>query len=132
MDWQCNRARYVLGTILLTVCVHGQEPAPLKLTKHIDLAGVDAVAFGSDFYAGWPESIIKWWRAGRWARESAVPIKGFSTWPTWFQSPVDYPNLIEGMKRRGMKSDEIAKIAHGNWLRLFRQSFVPNSNRANT
>src|ERR1043166_1733517 len=41
MDWQCNRARYVLGTILLTVCVHGQEPAPLKLTKHIDLAGVD-------------------------------------------------------------------------------------------
>jgi membrane dipeptidase len=98
----------------------------------VDLAGIDAVALGSDFYAGWPESIIKWWRAGRWARESAVPIKGFSTWPTWFQSPIDYPNLLEGMARRGMKADEVAKIAHGNWLRLFRQSFVPKNNRANT
>ena len=90
-----------------------------------DRAGVDAVAFGSDFYTGWPESVIKWWRAGRWSRESAIPIKGFSAWPSWFKSPADYPKILEGMANRGFKPDEIAKIAGGNWLRLFEQSFTP-------
>jgi membrane dipeptidase len=90
----------------------------------VDLVGVDAVGFGTDYYDGWPVSEIKWWRAGRWSRESAVPIKGFSEWPTWFQSPVDFPNIVGGLQNRGFKSNEIAKIAGGNWLRLFRDSFV--------
>jgi microsomal dipeptidase-like Zn-dependent dipeptidase len=83
----------------------------------VDLVGSDAVAFGSDFYTGWPESQLMWWRAGRWSRESAVPIRGFSKWPFWFQSPADYPAIIEAM--------EIRKIAGGNWLRLFRETFEP-------
>lgn len=90
-----------------------------------DLAGIDAVGLGTDYYDGWPVSEIKWWRAGRWSRESAVPIKGFSDWPAWFKSPVDFPVLMEGMEKRGFSADEISKISGGNWLRLFRQSFVP-------
>ena len=91
----------------------------------VDLVGADHVGLGTDFYDGWPESQIKWWRAGRWARESAIPIKGFSKWPSWFQSPVDFPNILEGLDRRGFSNDEIAKIAGGNWLALFREGFVP-------
>jgi membrane dipeptidase len=91
----------------------------------VDLVGVNAVGLGTDYYDGWPESQIKWWRAGRWARESAIPIKGFSKWPTWFQSPVDFPILIEALEKRGFSSEDVAKIAGGNWLRLFRESFVP-------
>lgn len=91
----------------------------------VDAMGIDAVGFGTDFYTGWPESEIKWWRAGRWARESAVPIKGFSAWPEWFPSPVAFPAVIDGLERRGFSSEEIAKIAGGNWLRLFRESFQP-------
>ena len=91
----------------------------------VDLAGIDAVGLGTDFYDGWPESQIKWWRAGRWARESAIPLKGFSKWPTWFQSPVDFPNILEGLENRGFSGEEVAKIAGGNWLRLFRDGFVP-------
>ncbi|WP_201839623.1 dipeptidase [Microvirga zambiensis] len=90
-----------------------------------DLVGVDTIGFGTDYYDGWPESQIKWWRAGRWSRESAIPIKGFSAWPTWFKSSVDFPNILEGMEKRGFSSEEIAKIAGGNWVRLFRDSFVP-------
>jgi Zn-dependent dipeptidase, microsomal dipeptidase homolog len=93
----------------------------------VDLAGVDAVGFGTDFYDGWPESQIMWWRAGRWSRESAVPIKGFSRWPSWFQSPADFPNIIEAMEKKGFSSEEIAKIAGQNWLRMFREGFVPLS-----
>ena len=81
-----------------------------------DLVGADKVGFGSDYYDGWPVSEIKWWRAGRWARESAVPIVGFSAWPSWFKSPADFPNILEGMRRRGFADTEIAQIAGGNWL----------------
>jgi membrane dipeptidase len=91
----------------------------------VDLMGIDAVGIGTDFYAGWPESEIKWWRAGRWARESAVPIKGFSAWPDWFPSPVAFPNIIDGLERRGFNAGEVAKFAGGNWLRLFRDGFQP-------
>jgi membrane dipeptidase len=91
----------------------------------VNLVGIDAVGLGTDYYEGWPVSEIKWWRAGRWARESAVPIVGFSSWPSWFQSPVDFPNLFEALERRGFSATELDKIAGGNWLRLFRESFVP-------
>jgi microsomal dipeptidase-like Zn-dependent dipeptidase len=91
----------------------------------VDLVGADMVGLGTDYYEGWPESEIKWWRAGRWARESAVPIKGFSAWPTWFQSSVDFPKIFDAMSKRGFSAEEIVKIAGGNWLRLFGQSFVP-------
>ncbi|EIM73487.1 dipeptidase [Nitratireductor aquibiodomus RA22] len=91
----------------------------------VETIGIDAVGIGTDFYDGWPVSEIKWWRAGRWARESAVPITGFSSWPDWFTSPVDFPVLIEALEKRGFSSDEVAKIAGGNWLRLFRESFSP-------
>jgi microsomal dipeptidase-like Zn-dependent dipeptidase len=89
-----------------------------------NMVGVEAVGFGSDYYNGWPESEIKWWRAGRWSRESAVPITGFSAWPDWFRSGADFPGILRGMQRRGFLPDEIAKIAGGNWLRLFRDSFA--------
>lgn len=91
----------------------------------VDLVGVDAVGLGTDYYDGWPESEIKWWRAGRWARESAIPITGFSKWPSWFQSPTDFPTLLDGLARRGFTSAEVTKIAGDNWLRLFRESFEP-------
>lgn len=91
----------------------------------VDLVGADHVGLGTDFYDGWPESQIKWWRAGRWARESAIPIKGFSKWPSWFQSPVDFPNILEGLEKRGFSGEEIAGIVGGNWLKLFREGFVP-------
>lgn len=91
----------------------------------VDRIGVDAVALGTDFYDGWPVSIIKWWRAGRWARESAVPIKGFSDWPAWFKSPRDFPNILNGLEKRGFSQSDIAKIAGENWLRMFRDGFKP-------
>jgi microsomal dipeptidase-like Zn-dependent dipeptidase len=96
----------------------------------VDLIGVDSVGFGTDFYTGWPEGIIKWWRAGRWSRESAVPIRGFSDWPTWFRSPTDYLHLVENLERRGFNAEERAKLAGGNWLRMFRDAFKPAGGNA--
>lgn len=91
----------------------------------VQLIGPDHVGLGTDFYDGWPVSEIKWWRAGRWARESAVPIKGFSAWPSWFRSPRDFPALLDALAARGYSEEEVGKIAGENWLRLFRESFHP-------
>lgn len=93
----------------------------------VERVGVDAVGFGTDFYTGWPESALMWWRAGRWARESAVPIRGFSAWPQWFQSPASFPALLAHMEKRGFAPDDIRKIAGANWLRLFGESFGPET-----
>lgn len=90
----------------------------------VDRIGIDSVAMGTDFYAGWPLSAILWWRAGRFARESAVPITGFSAWPSFFQSPADFPKLVHGLESRGFKKDEVNKFIGGNWLRLFGEVFA--------
>lgn len=89
----------------------------------VERIGIDHVGFGTDFYTGWPESEITWWRAGRWARTSPIPVKGFSAWPSWFQSPVDFPCILEALDKRGFSRGEIAKIAGENWLRLFERIF---------
>lgn len=120
----------VLGLSMYPKIMRGGSSCTLDgfldmLAWTVDRIGVDAVGLGSDYYDGWPESVIKWWRAGRWSRESAVPIKGFSQWPDWFRSSADFQNLIEGMEKRGFQSAEIDKIAGGNWIRLFEESFVP-------
>lgn len=92
----------------------------------IERIGVDHVAFGTDYHVGYPDSILKWWRAGRWARESPVPITGgLVSWPEWFRSPAHFPGILEGLAGRGLSAEEIDKIASGNWLRLFRETFGP-------
>ncbi len=92
----------------------------------VDLIGVDHVAFGTDFYSGHGPEAITWWRAGRWARQSPVKISAsFSEWPSWFRSPADFPSLLDGLRHKGFNEDEVARIAGGNWLRLFDESFGP-------
>jgi microsomal dipeptidase-like Zn-dependent dipeptidase len=92
-----------------------------------DLVGIDAIGFGTDYYDGHPVSMIKWWRAGRFARESPVPIKGgLSEWPAWFKNPSHFQTVIEALRSRGLSEADLAKIAHGNWRRLFAQTFLPS------
>lgn len=94
----------------------------------VELLGVDAVGVGTDYYTGYSDSIIKWWRAGRWARQSPVPITGgIAEWPQWFRSPAQFPTLLDGLTARGFSDDEVAKITGGNWLCLFRATFEPAS-----
>ena len=86
--------------------------------------GIDSIAFGTDFYDGWPVENITWWRAGRWARQSPLNIPStFSEWPDWFRSPADFPGVLQGLRDKGFTDEDVAKIAGGNWLRLFRESF---------
>jgi microsomal dipeptidase-like Zn-dependent dipeptidase len=87
---------------------------------------IDAVGFGTDYYTDYSEDAIAWWRAGRWARQSPLrsPNK-LSSWPDWFRSPEDFPDLLEELGKRSFSESDIAKISGGNWLRLYKESFAP-------
>ncbi|GLU48740.1 membrane dipeptidase [Nocardiopsis ansamitocini] len=93
----------------------------------IDQLGVEHVAFGTDFYTGYDASMVKWWRAGRWGRESPIPIGDGPVveWPSWFSSPEAFPGVLEALVDRGLSRDELALVAGGNWMRLFEQGFQP-------
>lgn len=121
----------VIGLSLYPKIMHGGSESTLEdfcamVEWSAERFGIDAVGFGSDFYTGYPVEQVTWWRAGRWARES--PLKApsaFSPWPAWFRSPEAFPNLLAALRARGFSSTDTAKIAGGNWLRLFRESFGP-------
>ena len=86
--------------------------------------GIDVVGFGTDFNTGHPPEAITWWRAGRWARAS--PLAGvLASWPPYFDSPAKFPGVLAALRERGFSGEDLRKIAGGNWLRLFRDSFGP-------
>lgn len=94
----------------------------------IDTIGIDHVAFGTDFYTGYDVSMVEWWRAGRWGRQSPVPIDYDAPvveWPQWFESPEAFPQVISALSDSGLSDEHLGQILGGNWLRLFEQTFSP-------
>jgi len=92
----------------------------------VEKFGINHVGFGTDFHKGHAESLITWWRAGRWARES--PLKApskLSSWPEWFKTPNQFPEILDALRAKGLLEEDLAKICGKNWLRLFRESFSP-------
>ena len=101
----------------------------------VDRIGVDHVGFGTDYCPGHPPTIRTWWRYARWSRESAPAAQmvraSHEGWQDWFRSPADFPNIREGLAKRGFSDAEAAKILGGNWLRLFSEAFEPASATGN-
>lgn len=90
----------------------------------VEKYGIDAVGFGTDFNKGHPPEAITWWRAGRFLRASPVAGK-LAVWPEYFDSPAKFPGVLDALRKKGFSEEHLAKIAGGNWLRLFRESFGP-------
>jgi microsomal dipeptidase-like Zn-dependent dipeptidase len=93
----------------------------------IDRIGVDAVAIGTDYCPGHPNSVRTWWRYARWSRESApaeqMKIAPHEGWSDWMKTPAGLQNIVAELDRRRLSSEDIDKIMGGNWLRLFRETF---------
>lgn len=70
------------------------------LEHMVEIAGIDAVAIGSDF-------------------------DGVDVLPTDLQDPRDLVHLVERMQRAGWTDSDIAKILGGNWVRVL-GSVLPN------
>jgi len=112
---------------------HGIETTESEFVDMVawtaEQVGVEHVAFGTDFYTGYGIDAVKWWRMGRWGRESPIPIDESAPvveWPTWFESPRSFPTLIEAMQEAGFTEADLQLILGGNWLRLFEHVFAPS------
>lgn len=100
----------------------------LMVAKTAGQIGVDNIGFGSDLCQNQPDSIVKWMRNGAWTNdidfgEGTKDLSGFPTQPNWFQSNLDFINIITELKDIGFSIQEIEKIAGKNWLTFFEKSF---------
>jgi len=98
------------------------------IAETVELMGVDHVGFGSDLCQDQPDSVVAWMRNGTWTRdvdfgEGAPGAEGFPEQPDWFRDNTHFRAILEGLRKVGFSQEELQKLAHGNWLRFFVESF---------
>ncbi len=93
----------------------------------VERIGVNAVAMGTDYCPGHPNSVRTWWRYARWSRENApaeqMQIAPHEGWSEWMKTQAGLHNVTAELERRGFSAAEIDQIMGGNWLRLFGETF---------
>jgi len=109
----------LVGVVFCPPFVSERAATMDDLIDHIDhirdLTGVAHIAIGPDYIDYAPELV-----AGEVTARTgkASPVIGF---PAGLETVEELPNLVEGLKKRGYKTEEIELIMGGNLLRLFQQ-----------
>lgn len=67
------------------------------IDRMVEIAGIDSVALGSDFDG--------------------------ATMPAELRDTVGLPKLLEAIRARGYSDEDLTKIAHGNWVRVLRETW---------
>lgn len=98
------------------------------VTWTIEKIGIDHVAIGSDKSINGTQKDTDWMRVGRWTRtydygagSAANPDR--PRWPDWFQTPAQYPGIVDGLRRSGLSETDLKKVLSENWLRLYGEVF---------
>lgn len=137
-----NKSREVLTALrdnggVLGICAYphligGKETTIEEFSdliiKTVEFMGEDQVGIGTDLTLNMSTDFLHWMRMGRWTHEmdygaGSKENPSWPEWPEWFQTPEDFPNIIEGLRNKGMKEEVIEKVMGGNWLRFFTESF---------
>ena len=97
----------------------------------VEKLGIDHVGIGTDMCRKLSSGYLDWMRSGRWSKEidsgeAKTAGGGWPDWPTWFQTPADFPNITRGLLDKGFSQADTAKIMGGNWLAFFRDGFGPS------
>ncbi|MDN5788206.1 membrane dipeptidase [Pseudorhodobacter sp.] len=98
------------------------------VARTVDIAGIDSVAIGTDRSHNFTAPDYAWMRMGRWTRSgdygsASAARPGKAAPPDWFQSLQDMDKIPGGLRNVGFSEEEVAKITHENWLRLYRATF---------
>lgn len=98
------------------------------VARTVDIAGIGSVAIGTDRSHNFTAPDYAWMRQGRWTRgadygasAAGKPLKAPP--PDWFQTLEDMQIIPEGLRTVGFSQEEVDKITHGNWLRLYEATF---------
>jgi membrane dipeptidase len=111
----------VVGAVAVSGFISNEQPTIAKWVDHIDhlvsVAGIDHVGIGADFYhhigklGGFP-------RIAENALESHGAMVGEFT---GMLDSEDLPGLTAELRRRGYSREDMAKIYHGNFVRVIKQ-----------
>ncbi|WP_271398165.1 membrane dipeptidase [Salinicoccus roseus] len=98
------------------------------IIQTVEFMGIDHVGLGTDLTFNMSTDFLHWMRMGRWTHEmdygaGSKNDPSWPDWPEWFQTPEDFPNIVYGLRQKGMTEEEVAKVMGGNWLRFFTDSF---------
>lgn len=86
----------------------------------INIAGEDAVGFGTDFTQGHGEEFFRYITHDKGNGRKLVDF-GKLVNPEGIRRIRDYPNLTAAMARAGWKESRIRKVLGENWLRLLKE-----------
>ena len=94
----------------------------------VEIAGIDHVGIGTDRSHNFVKADYDWMRMGRWTRgvdlgASPASRPGKAPPPDWFQTVRDIGKIEHGLRGAGFSDDEAAKVAHGNFLRVYEAVF---------
>jgi membrane dipeptidase len=102
------------------------------MARTVDIAGIDTVGVGTDYgHDNRPEDYA-WMRMGRWTRgidygAASAAKPGKAPRADFLQEGVaGLGGIPAGLREVGFNEAEIAKLTHGNWLRLYGATFRPN------
>ena len=91
--------------------------------------GIDHIGIGSDLCKNWDDDVVMWMRNGKWTKkidygESKNHDSKWPKQPTWFKKGSDVMNIYYGLRKAGMRENNIFKILGLNWLEFMKRNFV--------
>ena len=94
-----------------------------------ELMGIDHIGIGSDLCQNWGYETLEWMRSGTWTfkpdyGEGNATNADWPRQPDWFTSSLDFKNIIQGLRVKGMADVDIEKIMGLNWLNFFDDGFA--------
>src|SRR5699024_1339870 len=98
------------------------------IMETIDFMGIDHVAIGSDKGTNMSNEYLKWMRMGRWTHEMDYGAGSKSNpnrppSPDWFKGPADFPNIVEGLSKKGLSKNDVNAVMGGKWKRFYEEGF---------
>ncbi|WP_053387283.1 membrane dipeptidase [Leucobacter japonicus] len=106
------------------------------IARHVELLGVDHVAYGSDLDPNAPAGNLTWMRNGRWSRKPQQGASRADIAPppeAWIDN-FDFHKFGEVRDRlveRGLlTAEEAQQVFIGNWKRMYDAGFEPEGGRA--
>lgn len=120
----------ICGVISTPAAIAGSDRCTVEdyldnVEHAINIAGVDAVGFGSDFIQ--PATFEQVLTAPSWDPEVVAKIGSFEVWP-WsdghvgWENSAGFPNMTRGLVKRGYSDEDIAKIMGGNFMRVIKDT----------
>ena len=97
------------------------------VAKTVDIAGIDHVGIGTDRSHNTTQKDLDWMRTGRWTRgidygAGSAARPGKAPPADWFRDVQNIGEITDGLRRKGFNAEEVAKITHGNWQRVYAAS----------